>query len=333
MSLPLLVIGGFNYYIDPLWNFDHANRFNSIQIAFDERQQKTNRLNYSRTDFDTLLLGSSRTIYMNPNDLPGHRTYNYSLSIMQMEEYFDYAEYAKSKNGHEFDWIIIGLDFFVTNQNLKLQSEFQPPSYYINQSNSFGYRYKTLLSLDVLELSKKNYSASKIGNPINFAYDRQGLKTLLRDSVSARDARVEANVANYRNNIYANYQYRDVKAILAAFREANPNTRFIVFTTPTAWPLWDAMVEAGLLPYYERWLLDCVEVFGQIYHFNYPNTITENLDNYYDASHLYPEGETLIAHRIVDFPDNNIPADFGMLLDQSNIQAYLAQIRSKARLH
>lgn len=36
----LLGAAGFNAWIDPLWTFDHAHRFNSIQAGFNERQQK-----------------------------------------------------------------------------------------------------------------------------------------------------------------------------------------------------------------------------------------------------------------------------------------------------
>jgi len=78
MLLPLFVVGGFNYYIDPLWNFAHAHKYNRIQIAFDERQQKTNRLHFSPADYDTLILGSSRTTYMDHSELVGYQAYNYA---------------------------------------------------------------------------------------------------------------------------------------------------------------------------------------------------------------------------------------------------------------
>ncbi len=40
--LPVFLVGGFNYYIDPLWTFNHAHQYNRIQLSFNERQQKTN---------------------------------------------------------------------------------------------------------------------------------------------------------------------------------------------------------------------------------------------------------------------------------------------------
>jgi hypothetical protein len=326
--VPLLLVGGFNYYIDPLWNFSHANPYNMIQISFDERQQKTNRLSWGENDYDTLILGSSRTTYMNQNDLVGHRTYNYALSIMLLEEYYDYLQYAKLKNGHDFAYIVIGLDFFVSNKNIKMQNDFHPPSYYIGKSNEFAYRYKTLLSLDVLDYSLKNYEASRIGIPQTFDYDRHNIKTLNKVPEAVRDEQVNANLAKYKTDIYANYEYRDVKQILSRLKADNPHSTFIVFTTPTARPLWDLMAAQGLMPYYEQWLKDSVEVFGQVYNFDYPNSITNDLDNYYDASHVYPEIETLIAHKIINYPDNKIPADFGTLLTKDNILRNLEEIKT-----
>ena len=35
--LPLLAVAGFNWYIDPLWLFEHSHQYNNIQAGFDER--------------------------------------------------------------------------------------------------------------------------------------------------------------------------------------------------------------------------------------------------------------------------------------------------------
>ncbi len=325
--LPLVIVGGFNFFIDPLWSFGHAHKYNRIQISFDERQQKTNQLHFGNNDYDTLILGSSRTTYMKHTDLVGYRAYNYALSIMLMEEYNDYVEYAKLRNGRNFDCIVIGLDFFVSNKNLMLENEFRPPAYYIDKSKEFAYRYKNLLSRDLLAYSLKNYKASQQGIPQTFAYDRFNIKTLNITSEAEKEARINTNLDRYKNLIYANYEYRDVKQILGTLKANNPDTKFIVFTTPPARPLWDVMVGQGLLPYYQQWLQDSVAVFGQVYNFNYPNSITNDLNHYYDASHLYSESETLIAHKIINYPDHRIPEDFGVLLTRENINKYVEDVK------
>ena len=63
-----LIFGGvvyFNYYIDPLWNFNHKNEWNDFQDGFDERQQKTNYILSHPFQYDSLMIGTSRVTYMN----------------------------------------------------------------------------------------------------------------------------------------------------------------------------------------------------------------------------------------------------------------------------
>ncbi|MGI5921811.1 MAG: hypothetical protein ACOX6I_08765 [Syntrophomonadaceae bacterium] len=328
MFLPLAGIGAFNFFIDPLWTFAHAHEYNDIQIPFDERQQKTNHLTFVPKHYDTLILGSSRTTYMKQTDLVGHKAYNYSVSGMLMEEYKGYAEYARQKNGRDFDYIVIGLDFFVTNKNLKLENEYHPPSFYINRANEFAYRYKLLLSLDVLDYSWKNFQASRADLPVTFDYNRSNIKTLNRVPAAYRDERIQGNIARYRADVYGDYEYREVKKILGELKQNHPHTQFIVFTTPVSRPMLTLLVEENLLPYYQRWLRDSVEVFGQVYNFMYPNSVTENLDNFFDGTHVYPEVETLIAHKIIGYEDGKTPADFGMLLTRDNVDQQLGYLES-----
>lgn len=327
--LPLMGMAGFNYYIDPLWSFFHSNSHNCIQLSFDERQQKTNQVSFGPFDYDTLLLGSSRVTYINQHDFPGLKAYNYAVSQMDLKDYYDFIEHAKARHGGEFKCIILGLDFYATNRNMK--NDAYPASYYINKSQEFAYRYKTLLSRDVFKFAWKNYKASARGIPLDYAYDRNNVKTLTTASPRVKAGKIKANLDNYHKAVYANYEYKDVRAIMEKIKRANPHTRFIVFTTPEAWPLFKVMADDGLFPYYQHWLQDNVEVFGSIYNFDYPNTITTNLDNYYDASHIYPRVGTLLAHRLVNYPDPNVPADFGTLVTRDNLAQHLDMI--KERIH
>lgn len=311
IMLPLLTIAGFNYYIDPLWCFSHEHRYNSVQMPFNERQQKTNDITFNPFNYDTLILGSSRTTYINQNDFAGLKAYNFSVSNMLMDEYYDYIEYAKKMRGGEFDYIIIGLDFMATNKNIP--REFEVPSFYINNTNQFAYRYSTLLSTDTLKFARQNYLASKNGAPVNFAYDRHNVKTLLPVSAEDRAEKIQATVDKYRQDIYSNYEYADVKGILSKVKASNPNTKFIIFTTPVNHNLYKLMADMDLSTSYQQLLIDTVEVFGQVYHFNYPNSVTADDSCYYDASHFYPEIGTIIAQKIMGL-STKVPEDFGDII-------------------
>jgi hypothetical protein len=329
--IPLMVIAGFNFFMDPLWNFNHSHGYNQIQMSFNERQQKTNLITFGRHDYNALILGSSRVTYINQYDFPEIKAFNYALNNMLLSEYNDYINYAKKQVGHDFECIIIGLDFFATNKNLELPSKFEPPSYYFAQSGQLAYRYKTLLSTDVLKYARKNYEAGQQGLPQSYAYNRANVKTLVAATPEDRQWLINKNLKWYGETVYGpNYQYDSVKPVLQALKKANPGTRFILFTTPSSDLLFRLLVEQGRFNDYARWIRDCVEVNGEVYNFMYPNSITSELSNYYDASHFYPQIGTFIAHRITDYPDEDIPADFGIRVTSENLEQHLQDVARRA---
>lgn len=66
---------------------------------------------------------------------------------------------------------------------------------------------------------------------------------------------------------------------------------------------------------YIQWINELIEVFGEVYHFMYPNQIVNNhLDFFYDHHHFYPE----VGNYIVDFINNPSFSyeKFGILLNK-----------------
>ena len=115
----LSLIGGFIYFMDPFWTFSHSHKFNSIQYASNEREQKSNLLYFREANYDGLLLGSSRVTFLNQKDFDNIKVFNYSFSLATPEEYLKYVEFAKKQNKKDFEYIIIGLDFFGSNKNIE----------------------------------------------------------------------------------------------------------------------------------------------------------------------------------------------------------------------
>jgi hypothetical protein len=138
--------------------------------------------------------------------------------------------------------------------------------------------------------------------------------------------RILATVDKYCQDIYANYEYEQVKEKLQVIKDHNPDTEFIVFTTPVSLQLFELIKAEGLFPHYLKWLEDMVEVFGEVHHFMYPNSITTDIKNFYDGSHIYPEIGTLLAHKIISYPNVSIPEDFGLVIDRSNLRPQLTQL-------
>lgn len=323
----LFSVAGFNAWMDPLWTFDHAHRYNGIQAGFNERQQKTNHLTFTRQPYRTLVLGSSRVTYMDQHRFAPGPAYNYAVNNMLPWEYKDYVDYAVRRNGQEFEVIYVGLDFYATNRHLELPHPFEEPLFYIQAANRWGYRYWNLLSYDTLRYSRQNLEASRAGQPVNFAYTRRNVKTLQPTTPEDKEKRVAANLQWYGQEAYGeDYEYQNVARQLKELRDRYPNTRWVFFTTPVAEPLYQKMVESGRRPDYQRWIRDCVEELGPIYDFMSPNSVTRDLNYFYDASHVYPQVGNWVAHRVSGIDDPTLPDDFGVLVTRANLHDHLRSL-------
>ncbi len=56
--------------------------------------------------------------------------------------------------------------------------------------------------------------------------------------------------------------------------------------------------------------------------------ISENLKNYIDPSHYRSEVGDLVLNRILEYNDEKVPDDFGVLLTPENIESHIEQVRS-----
>ncbi|WP_064091887.1 hypothetical protein [Rossellomorea aquimaris] len=318
----VLPIISFNYYIDPLWLFGHKNQWNDIQQGFNERQQKVNKWTFSESkkQTDALLLGSSRSTYLNEHDFKGINVYNFAVSSMQVEEYEGYVEYAKSQTGKEFDYIFLGLDFFASNT-------FRPapekkPSYYIENTNSYLYRLKSLASIDTLKKSIVDFQSSRINKPTfidHRYYSRTNIAKPFSAPIDLVNRRIETNIYEHYQ-MPERYKYdSNIKDMLIRLKEKNPHTEFIVYTTPITYPR--MAVELQQKEYwqgYTNWLTDIVDVFGEVHHFMTVNKVTTNLSNFVDSHHFKPEiGSDIIDH--IWNKSNQTNENFGVDITKKNI--------------
>ena len=331
----ILFFALFNYTIDPLWTFCHHNRFNNAQPGFDERQQKTNRAYFcGLKQYDTLLLGSSRTTYINQHDFTPMHVFNYASVAMYPSEYRGWIAQAKKIKGTPFRTIILGVDFFGTNNGSfgKQQMKEAPdPSHYFDITTSFLYRYKMLFTLDTLYRSIA--SLKHATRPGTTDYTRDNVKQTIHISAARKAQAVQHQQGLYGTLVYGkSYHYNPhLKEIFESLKKENPHTRFILFTTPISKPLFCMLVKQGKLPAYEAWLRMLVNVFGEVYDFMGINTVTQKAENYADLHHFYPEFGTLIAKRITGQRDLSLPDDFGIRVTPQNIEKHLKQVERQAQ--
>lgn len=325
--LCILPVSLFNYWIDPMWTFGVKHRYNDVQTVINERQQKTNHIYFQPFQYDTLLVGSSRSTYIDQNEFAQMSVYNYSVADLSFKEYNSMIEFAKSKRGEEFERIIIGVDFFKTSkteseENLSIDT-------YIKTTKEPFYRYKNLLSLDIFDYSKHNFRLSRQNKIVEDRnYNRENVAQAQPIDLKEKEKQTTEKIEKFRTMFYGDtYEYNhDFKKILRELKENNPHTDFIIFTTPISTRLFDALIEEDRYYDYVQWLTDITDVFGSVYHFMYPNTVTNNIDNYFDGHHFYPHVGTLIAHRISGENTAQIPADFGYKIEKAELASYLDKL-------
>jgi|JYMV01.1.fsa_nt_gi hypothetical protein len=324
-ALMIVTIGFVNFLMDPLWLYSHAFDFNSIQSGFNERQQKTNLVQFQEMDkYDGLLLGSSRTAQINQNDFLDFNIFNYASNSMYPFEYKSYVDFFKSRKSKPLKYIVIGADF--SNTNTPKTDYFTPPQHYIDNAQKPFYRYSALFSMDTLKYSVRNLKNYQLGSPQY--YNRGNVKITSKFSKEKFMERYGSGLLqNTRKFIGKSYQYNiEYIDILTKLKSHNPDSEILVFTSPITADLLVSIIENGdRLLEYKRWLKNLVELFGQIYHFNDINDITTNLDNYADDHHYYGHVGTLIANKLSGVPNLDMPKNFGILLNAKNLSEYLTK--------
>lgn len=323
-------IGVFNFTIDPLWTFSHTNKFNNKQDGFDERQQKTNYI-YTRSldNYDGILLGSSRATFINQKDFTNMNIYNYSSSALLPSEYKGYIDFAKKIKGKDFKYIIIGSDFFGTNE---LKKKVFDSEFYVKNTENIFYKYKMLLSIHTFKKSIRSVENSIYQN--EQYYDRNNIKYYKRVSEEERIRRFNRNIKKHTSELSGeSYKYNNEYInILKEIKNDNPNTKFIVYTSAITADLLNSIIKnAEREKEYERWLKELVSVFGEVEHFMTINTITKNLQNYPDDDHAYPDVVKLIANKLSNTENSDIPDDFGILLTKDNIDLELIEIKKQIK--
>lgn len=322
----LSFVAVINFTIDPLWTFSHTNSFNNKQEPFNERQQKINKIYFSNfKDYDSLLLGNSRVTYINSTAFNNMKVFNMGAGNMFPQEYEGYINTVKEIKHQELKYIIIGMDFFsssIPKGNLIHKEAY----FYLNKSTSFFYRYKTLLSLNSMKHTYKNL-LNTIKPPSQY-YTRDNIR--LHKTLTDKEQKENINASLYNAKTYFKYDYEynfDLIQTLKNIKRDNPNTKFIIFTTPIMVEVLEyALIDCQLFDDYAQWLQDVISVFGEIYHFGGFNEITLNEKHYFDAGHYYPYVGKLMIQKI---NNNDFSNNFGLLLNKNNIEEYIKIFKEK----
>jgi hypothetical protein len=320
------ITAGINYFMDPLWCFSLSHNYNNKQDDFNERQQKTNYITFHDFHYDAIIVGSSTSTCINQKDFKGLPVFNYASNGMQPLEYQKYIRYAIERNGREFNYIFLGLDFLFA---VKLPQPVIDADRVLADTNSPLYRFKSLISIDTLRFSRRNFMNHLYGRHIY--YDRDNIKYLTPITREDQERNMKLLMAHFENS-KASYSFKNFSydgsypSILRTIRDGSPHSKFVVFTTPVIQPFMTSMVKHGLLGDYLRWIRDIVNVYGECYHFMYPNRYSADyLKYFHDPNHYYSTVSDRMADAIYNRKING-DTDFGMYINKSNLEEKLRQL-------
>ncbi|NEN88840.1 MAG: hypothetical protein F6K48_07865 [Okeania sp. SIO3H1] len=354
----LSLVALFNLIVDPLYIFRlvEIEGFNAYKPKIDTLGMRTTKsIDVTKKDHDTLILGTSRALYgLDPlaPSLINKSTYNAGLIATNMYEIHKVFELAlQNKN---LKTIIISLDFLAFSNHRKLNLDFN--------TSRFATKYFLLLNVHrLISLQNFGYSWQTIiynFNSISLKkfYTKQGFRQVKDEYIPHRELFIE--LSNWFLDQPSLFSYSQERLIL--FKEIlekchQNNIELYIFTSPVHARHLEVMRMLEKYTIFEQWKRDLVNTIQQVnqqypnkapfllFDFTGYNSITtetipakdsqEQMKWYTESSHYKKELGNLVLDIVLNYPsrNDNIPDDFGILINNNNIESHLANIRSQQR--
>ncbi len=323
--IPIFGLMGFNYYVDPYWNFKHAHANNDYQNGFDERLQKTNLLVGQKQPFDSLLIGSSRVTYMNTNNFKQEEVFNYGLSALHIDEYKDYIAFTRNINDGELQRIYVEL--YMDSYNDEVKRPMAAPDFYFEEAQNRLLDYTSLFSKDALDKTLLNYRASKENkfhlqrsytrdNQVRTTYPNNRLP-ILRENFKKQ----------FEETKYTDeFPYDpDYKKKLGEMKHDNPDSEFVIFTDfAPADRLKMYLKNPNYFEAYDQWFHEMVDVFGEVRSFHMQNEYTQADKYWLDWFHFYPEVGDKMIHSL---ETREGEGSLYLLVNEDNVDQYLVDLK------
>ena len=288
----LCSVAGFVFFVNPygyysLWGEESTavvdNTMHPVRFKADSLQ---------RGDYRSLLLGTSRVGFMDPNvvaQLVGKgKTFNLSQPGSSIEIHYDFLNYALRFN--DIKTVIYGVDFSsfrerisispVNAEYYELKEDLKTKRKINNYDSLISYQSLKDAVKGALFLSAKNYNFYAINGQLNYGNCTDQLLDMnFSKSLSAffGAGGIYENFA--LDEKYFNYLARIVETC------HQKKINLYVYIPPMSFDHFNGIKESYLFGHYIEFLKKIAEIVNYV-DFNYDNYLTRNRYNFCDSSHL-----------------------------------------------
>ncbi len=361
----LLAVAAFNALVDPygVIGAPRIDGFNADKPEASRRERMSKAYEVRQIRPEAVLLGTSRALYLTPEHphFQGLRAYNLALSDSSIYEHLRYFEHAMAVQ--PLSEAVVGLDFFAFRE--KTSAAYREGRLASSGSSHSGPVFDpadllpALLSSDALrssfstirEQGRSHLKYTGDQNQAERVRSKGGHRAMFRELESGLlgtwgfDA--EARRFEAIGSVETPGSFR--KLLRLAHRR---EVKLHLFISPSHARLWEAWRLASTWPHIEEWKRAVVaanqeeaRVAGRppfpLWDFSGYNSITTEpvppagdrdslMRGYWEGSHYSAATGRLVLDRLFghEKPTRPLPDDFGVRLNEANIEAHLAAVRA-----
>lgn len=331
-----------NYSVNPYNIFSHSYEgdYNFFKpYALSDRMSKFYEAKHLNPA--TLMMGTSRIGFFSSSYLEPyapHPIYNLALAGSSIYEQTRYLEYMIEHQ--KIKMIVWGIDFFPFNPDKKNEDTFQDARLdhyiYLDDYITSLLAYRTFeKSIQTVKINYKNSYDKKLSRPLfeeaqyfdfnNEPKTRTEIKKNIQDTLNE----YKSLPGFLKSSHFSNPHSIDpglfrLKHIVDLCREKKITC--IIYTSPVSAEHLNLIYSLGLGNTFDYWKKSLADI-QSYYDFCTYNSITNNIMNFRDSSHIIKEDGQLIFAKIFKNPTVFVPEDFGYTVTAENINQHLKQQR------
>jgi hypothetical protein len=345
LLFPLIAL--FNYVIDPyglnqMFSIRGVNYFKKSNTGYTYRF-KTNIV--MDNEFETLLLGTSRTGVMDPDVVKKYRegeAFSFDAPISTIEMQYKIFKYVMEFN--DIKNLIYGVDFMSFNgsrlpkvnfkeftqleENIVEKKRIYNFDIYFNWDtfkSSWDVIYRNITNKSIIVDHYRYRDGMRIFSKNQHLYDGGNYPLQQKINDSFREF-YNPVVGVYKNYKFSNKHLDYFRKIIEYCKEHN--IKVWVYIPPMTSEHFDSFKSAGYYDKFEHFKRELVNITPFV-DFTGHNTITNNNHNYWDSSHLRPELTEPIMARLFNDKSVDIPSDFGVMVTKDNIEEHLKDLKNQ----